>query len=155
MEYPNGRMSDGEIRLLCNRFFDAYQDHKIEEVADTIADNCVVWLGPFNKTVEREEWLKATIPSWGIHRHRTYNDRQIDTFDGGFVIRYSLNITYFSGETQLRHICIVGLCRAGKITRIDEYMDTQHIKGWTPPAPPSQDEQRRMAQEALTRENRT
>lgn len=127
------RMTESEIREVANRFFDAYQDQRIEEVADVISDDFVVWLGPFSKLSYREEWLKATVPSWKMHRRRTYNDRQIDVFDGGFVIRYSLNITDHAGNQTMRWICITALCRDGKIYRMDEYMDTKGIKNWQPP----------------------
>lgn len=36
-------MSDGEIRQLCNRFFDAYQDRRIDEYMD--AGKFPAWRG--------------------------------------------------------------------------------------------------------------
>jgi ketosteroid isomerase-like protein len=140
MEYPNGRMSDEDIRELCNRFFDAYQDRKLEELADTMSENCVIWQGPYNRIVSKQDLIKASPAGWALHRRRTYDERQINTFDGGFVIRYALNLIYHSGEKAMRWLCIVALCRDGKIYRVDEYMDTQHIKGWVPPPRQSDEE---------------
>ena len=124
------RMTDAELREVCNRFFDAYQDHKIEEVADVISDDFVVWMLPFDKTMEREPWLKATVPGWQSHRSRTYNDRQIETFDSGFVVRYTLNLTEHDGRKWHTRVCIVAQCRDGKITRMDEYIDPPRTKAF-------------------------
>ena len=62
--------------------------------------------------------------SYSGQRRRTYNDRIINTFDDGFVIQYSLNGVMHTGHKGALWICIVGRCSDGKITRIDEYMDS-------------------------------
>src|SRR5262249_60869195 len=58
------------------------------------------------------------------------DDRHIDVFEGGFVIRYTLSGVQHSGHRGALWICIVGLCRDGKITRIDEYMDSSKFAAW-------------------------
>ncbi len=123
-------MTHSQLRELCNRFFNAYQDQIIEDVADTISDDFVVWLAPFNKEVAREEWLASTIPGWARNRHRKYNDRKIDTFDGGWVARYTLNITEHSGRKSALQVCVVALCSDGKIYRMDEYIDPSKSPAW-------------------------
>jgi len=74
--------------------------------------------------------LSALPASYAMQRRRTYNDRIINTFDGGFVIRYTLHGVQHSGHSGALWICIVGLCRDGKITRIDEYMDSGKFDAW-------------------------
>ena len=74
-------------------------------------------------------------------RRRTYDDRTINTFDGGFVIQYTLHGVQHSGHRGALWICIVGLCRDGKITRIDEYMDSGKFAAWArAPAAGAQEE---------------
>jgi len=124
------RMTDGELFDLCNRFFDAYQDHRIEEVADVISDDFIVWMAPLQKEMGREEWLAATPAGWERQRSRIYNDRNIDTFDGGWVARYTLNITEHNGRKSALQVCIVAQCRDGKITRMDEYIDPAKSPAW-------------------------
>ena len=63
-------------------------------------------------------------------RRRTYNDRIVNTFHDGFVIQYSLNGVQHNGHRGALWICIVGRCRDGKITRIDEYMDSSKFAAW-------------------------
>ncbi len=123
-------MTDGEIRELCNRFFDAYQDRKIDELAEIYAPDCIVWHNVFGRDTTGAETLAALPKSYAGQRRRTYDDRTIHTFEGGFVIQYSLNGVQHNGHKGSLWICIVGLCKDGKITRIDEYMDSSKFAAW-------------------------
>ena len=46
------------------------------------------------------------------------------------MIQYSLNGVMHNGHKGALWICIVGRCRDGQITRIDEYMDTSKFAAW-------------------------
>lgn len=136
-------MTHAELRALCNRFFDAYQDQVIENVAAAISDDFEVWLAPYNKTVQREEWLQTTVPGWARNRSRKYNDRKIDTFEGGWVARYTLSITEHCGRKSSLQVCVIALCRNGKIYRMDEYIDPSKSPAWV-------ERQKQLAQEVTT-----
>ena len=45
------------------------------------------------------------------------------------MIQYTLNGVQHDGHRGALWICIVGRCRDGKITRIDEYMDSEQVRG--------------------------
>lgn len=126
-------MTDSEIRGLCNRFFDAYQNEWPDQVEKTLSKDCIIWQGPYDREVHRDDLLKALPNSYTKFRRKTYNDRQIDTFDGGFVIRYTLNLTENSGRKSALWVCIVAKCQDGLITRIDEYIDPQKYAGYVKP----------------------
>ena len=51
------------------------------------------------------------------------------------MIQYTLAGVQHSGHRGALWICIVGLCKDGKITRIDEYMDSSKFAAWAGPAP--------------------
>ncbi len=123
-------MTDGQLRELCERFFDAYEEHKIDEVMDTLADDFEVWLAPFDVIKQREEWLKSSVEGWTRQRRRIYTDRHIDTFDEGFLNRYTLCITEHNGRKSSLQVCVVALCRDGKIYRMDEYIDPSKSPAW-------------------------
>lgn len=124
-------MTDVEIRDLCNRFFDAYQDRRVDVLAQIYAPDCVVWHNVFGgREMSGQDNLAALPASYETQRRRTYNDRVINTFDGGFVIQYTLHGVQHSGHQGTLWICIVGLCSDGKITRIDEYMDSSTFPAW-------------------------
>ena len=53
-----------------------------------------------------------------------------NTFADGFVIQYTLNGTMETGHRGALWICIVARVRDGRITRIDEYMDTSKFATW-------------------------
>ena len=124
-------MTDGEIRELCNRFFDAYQDRRVDELADIYSSDCVVWHNVFGgREMSGKDNLAALPASYEGQRRRTYDDRIINTFEGGFVIQYTLHGVQHSGHKGALWICIVGLCSNGRITRIDEYMDSGKFPAW-------------------------
>jgi ketosteroid isomerase-like protein len=123
-------MTDGEIRDLCARFFDSYEQHRINDVAETLSDDFVVWLAPFDKTIAREEWLKSSVAGWNNTRRRLYIDRNVDTFDCGFLHRYTLHITEHSGRKSTLQVAVVAECRDGKITHMWEYIDPSKSPAW-------------------------
>ena len=122
-------MNEYEIRELCEAFFDAYE-HKRADVLDRLySDDCIIWHNVFGKDTTRDENLEAMRNDRG-QRRRTYNDRIINTFADGFVIQYSLNGVQHDGHRGSMPICIVGRVHDGRITRIDEYMDSSKFAAW-------------------------
>ncbi len=116
-------MTDTELRELCNRFFDAIERRDMAEIAASYEDGLEFWINIRGTAKSKEESLAATRDGYPLHRRRTYNDRRIDTFDGGFLMRYTLNITRHDGQTSAYWASVVALCRDDRIYRIDEYID--------------------------------
>ena len=127
------RMTDSEIRVLANRFFDAYQDRRPDELKDIYCDETIIWTNVFQKEMTGEENRAALPASYAKARRRTYDDRTINTFDEGFVIQYTLTGVHHTGHKGALQVCIVALCRNNKIVRIDEYMDTSKFRDWRGP----------------------
>jgi ketosteroid isomerase-like protein len=127
-------MTEGEIRELCNRFFDAYEAKDVEALDRIYAPGCVIWHNVFGRDTTRDDNLAAIRVDKG-QRRRTYNDRIINTFEDGFVIQYTLNGVQHSGHKGALWICIVGRCRDGQLTRVDEYMDSGKFAAWRGPKP--------------------
>lgn len=123
-------MTEYEIRELCERFFDAYQDRRADVLDELYSDDCIVWHNVFGRDTTRDENLAALPESYSGQRRRTYDDRTINTFHDGFVIQYTLHGVQHSGHKGALWICIVGKVRDGQITRIDEYMDTSKFPAW-------------------------
>ena len=126
-------MTDGEIRELCNAFFDAYQDRRVDILERVLADDCIIWHNVFGRETTKQDNLSKYYDSYRGQRRRTYNDRIINTFHDGFVIQYQLGGVQNSGHKGSLWICIVGKVRDGRITRIDEYMDTSKFAEWMGP----------------------
>lgn len=117
-------MTDGELRELCNRFFDAIERHDLDEIANIYAPGFTIWVNVTGTEKAKQESLQTL--DWGrsIHRRRTYDDRTINTFATGFVAQYSVNIVQHDGERRSLWACLVAQCKNGQITHIDEYLDS-------------------------------
>ena len=126
----SGTMTEGEIRELCNRFFDAYQDKRVDILDRVLADDCIIWHNVFGRETTKQDNLSKYHDSYRGQRRRTYDDRIIDVFHDGFVIRYQLRGVMEDGHHGSLWICIVGRVRDGQITRIDEYMDSSKFAAW-------------------------
>ena len=117
-------MTDGEIRALCHRFFDAIEQRDLVAVAGLYHDDLQFWFNATDKTSTKAENLAAMEAGNPRHRRRTYNDRIVHTFPGGFVMQYTLNITHHDGTQTALFPALVALVHDGKILRIDEYIDS-------------------------------
>ena len=122
-------MNEYEIREICEQFFDAYENKRDDILDKLYSDDCIIWHNVFGKDTTREDNIAGMRVDKG-QRRRTYNDRVINVFHDGFVIQYSLNGVMHTGHKGALWICIVGRVRDGKITRIDEYMDTSKFAAW-------------------------
>ena len=125
-----GPMTEGEIRELCETFFDAYQDRRVDILDRVLADGCIIWHNVFGRETTKDDNLSKFHESYRGQRRRTYDDRIVDVFHDGFVIRYQLRGVQTNGHTGSLWICIVGRVRDGQITRIDEYMDSGRFLAW-------------------------
>jgi ketosteroid isomerase-like protein len=123
-------VNEYEIRELCHTFFDAYENRRVDVLDRLYSDDCIIWHNVFGKETTRDENLAALPDGYKGQRRRTYNDRIVNTFHDGFVIQYTLNGVQHTGHRGALWICIVGRVRDGKITRIDEYMDSGKFSAW-------------------------
>jgi SnoaL-like domain len=117
-------MKDTELRELCTRFFDAVEQHDVEAVADIYAPGFRFWTNVTGQESSREANLQTLREGYALHRRRTYDDRIIDTFETGFLVRYSVNIVEHNGRQTSLWACIVAQCKDGRIAHIDEYLDS-------------------------------
>jgi len=117
-------MTEREIRALCHRFFDALEARDVKTIAELYDDGLAFWFNMTGKTSTKAENLAALAAGYARHRRRLYNDRIINVFEGGFVMQYTLNITRHDGEKLALFPCVVVQCRDGRITQIDEYIDS-------------------------------
>lgn len=123
-------MTDAELRALCNRFFDAYQNSRVDELDQhVLSKDCMIWTNVYGLK-HRDENLALLVESQKRHRRRVYNDRIINTFDSGFVIQYTLNVVEHSGRKFPLSVAIVAQCSNGRITRMDEYIDPSKSPAW-------------------------
>lgn len=127
-------MTDSEIRALCHRFFDALETQDFETVASLYRDDLAFWFNVTDKTSTKADNLAALTAGAKVHASRTYNERIVNTFSGGFVMQYTVNIVHHDGRTTALFPCVVAHCRDGQITAMDEYMDSGKFRRPRPQA---------------------
>jgi ketosteroid isomerase-like protein len=120
-------MTDGELRDLCNRFFDAVESGDVDAMAEMYHPDLKFWANVTAREMSKEENLKIVADGKAVHRRRTYDDRQIRTFKDGFLVQYSCNIVQHDGKRRSLSSCLIAQCKNGQIVRIDEYMDSSRF----------------------------
>src|SRR5262249_4925839 len=94
----NDRMRDTELRELCHRFFDALERLDLEAVGEMYAPGFTFWINLTGAESSRVANLETLREGYAILRRRTYDDRHVDTFETGFVARYSVNAVQHNGR---------------------------------------------------------
>ncbi len=117
-------MTDSELRALCHRFLDAIERQDFETVADVYHPELRFWVNLTGKELSRDESLSVLREGAGRHRRRTYDDRTINTFDTGFLARYTCTVVTHDGTRTALWACLVARCHEGRIVRMDEYLDS-------------------------------
>jgi hypothetical protein len=78
--------------------------------------------------ITREQSLATLRDGRAVLRRRTYDDRRIDTFETGFLARYSVSCVQHDGRRFSLSACVVAQCRKGQIAHIDEYLDSSKFR---------------------------
>src|SRR5262245_33136570 len=121
-------MTDTELRELCTRYFDAIERRDVAAVEEIYASDFTFWVNLTGAESSREQNLQTLRDGYALLRRRSYDDRAIDTFGTGFLVRYSVNVVQHDGRRASFPACIVAQCKAGQITRIEEYMDSSRFR---------------------------
>ena len=120
---------DTEHRRLCHALFDALEAGDVAGV-----DACYA---PGHDDVDQRHAARpsrarrTSRPSTraaGMHRRRLYNDRNINTFDDGFVVQYTTHVVAHNGTEVPLSACLVAEVRDGKISKLFEYLDTTQFR---------------------------
>ena len=119
---------DTEHRRLCHALFDALETGDVDGVAECYAPDMTMWINLSGETITREANLEAIDQGRGMHRRRLYNDRNINTFDDGFVVQYTTHVVAHNGTEVPLSACLVAEVRDGKIFKLFEYLDTTQFR---------------------------
>ena len=106
--------------------FDAIQRGDIEAVRAIYAPDAVIWHN--NDELEQTVDQNLAVLRWVCDNlaDRAYEDVRRIEHDGGFVQQHVLRFTK-DGERRGVPACIVATVADGRITRIDEYLDSAHV----------------------------
>jgi ketosteroid isomerase-like protein len=119
---------DTQHRKLCHQLLDAIERGDLDAVDSCYAPEMTMWFNVTGETTAREQNLDALTKGRDSQRRRLYNDRQIDTFDDGFLARYTCNVVLHDGSTVALWACLVANVRDGKIVKLSEYLDSSKFR---------------------------
>ena len=112
---------------VADRLFTAIEAGDIDAVRGLYAPDMVVWHN--NDGIEQPGEDNLRVLQWVIANlsERRYEVVRRTTIDGGFVQQHVLHGVAPSGDRIAMPACIVGLVADGRITRLDEYLDSAHL----------------------------
>ncbi|MEY2471241.1 MAG: hypothetical protein QOK28_570 [Actinomycetota bacterium] len=112
---------------LADRLFKAIEAGDTDAVRDLYAPDAVIWHN--NDGIEQTAEQNLRVLQWVVDnlRDRAYDDVRRHITPTGFVQQHVLRFTRADGTRQELPACIVVTCADGKITRLDEYLDSAHI----------------------------
>jgi ketosteroid isomerase-like protein len=121
---------------LAVRLFAAIEQGDVDAVAALYADDAVIWHNFDN--IEQSRELNLVVLAWMAHNVSglRYDDIRRQHFDGGFVQQHVLRGTTKAGADLEVPSCLVVHVDGGHITRVDEYLDTAHLRVLADPATP-------------------
>jgi uncharacterized protein len=112
---------------VAERLFTAIEAGDIEAVRDLYDPTVEVWHNTDRVVQGRDDNLK--VLAWVIHNlpDTHYTEVQRSATDDGFVQRHVLVTTNRAGRRVEVPACIVASVRDGRITRLDEYLDSAQV----------------------------
>ena len=120
--------NDTAMRRLCHTLFDAIEAGDLSAVADCYSDDLTMWFNATGEASSKEENLAALDAGKDVARRRLYNDRNINTFDDGFVVQYTTHVVTHGGRQLALNACLVAEVHDTKIVKMFEYLDTSKIR---------------------------
>lgn len=123
-----------EYAKLLDRIVAAAEAGDPTDIFDVYAPDAVIWHNHdlVETTVERNAKLLSKMGEWVADRR--YTERRIHTFPGGAVQQHVLRGTRRSTgeEVALHACCVITVDDEGKITRLDEYIDSAQAAALAP-----------------------
>jgi len=115
-----------DVLVLAERFFRAIERGDVEEIRTLYAPNACIWHNHDSKEQTVEENLK--VLGWMTRnvRNRRYEVRRRLPLPGGFLQQHVLHGEAAGGRFAMP-ACIVVEVRDGRITRLEEYLDSAQI----------------------------
>ena len=116
-----------DIDAVADALFAAIEAGDIDAVADLYDPAVEVWHNTDGVTQDRAANLRTL--RWVIDNltDRSYDDVRRRVTPEGFVQQHVLRVATASGRRAEVPACLVATVADGRITRIDEYLDSAHV----------------------------
>lgn len=104
--------------------FGAIENGDVERVRSIYAPGAVIWHNFDGVEQNVDDNLRVLGWMTSTFKVRSYDDVRRKEWDDGFVQQHLLRLTKQDGTVVELPACIVATVADGKITRIDEYLDS-------------------------------
>ena len=121
---------DWQTLELCDRFFDSIEQRDYETLERCYAPEAVIWHSHDCLYQPRADNLAMLKRGMETLQKTRFKDRRVRVFEGGFVQQHTIYVTRDDGFVGHMEVCFVAYVRDGRITRIDEYMDSSKFYEW-------------------------
>jgi len=123
----NTDVSESSALEVAERFFAAIDAGDVSAIYDTYAPDAVIWHNFDDVEQTRDENVRML--GWAVKHlgNMRYTDVRRTATDSGFAQQHVLRATNTNGvEIEVPAALFVSV-RDGKITRLDEYIDSRHV----------------------------
>lgn len=116
-----------EPLVVAERLFAAIEAGDIDAVRDLYAESAEIWHNTDGRAQSREENLRTL--RWVVRSldGLRYDDVRRDVTPSGFVQRHVLRASGPEGTAIEIPACIVATVHRGRVTHLDEYLDSAHV----------------------------
>jgi ketosteroid isomerase-like protein len=117
-------MTETEVLAFARRFIAAIQAGDAEAMRDCYAPDAKIWhnIDHVEQTVDQNvkslNWFVRNLPD------RLYTVQRLEALKDGFLQQHVLSATLPDGTAWKMSACVVVRMTDGKITRLDEYIDS-------------------------------
>lgn len=117
-------MTPTETLDFAKRFVTALQGNDPDVVRPFYAPDAQIWHNTDNIVQTVDENVK--VMKWMMHNlpDRHYRVTRLEALSDGFLQQHVLEATLPDGKPWTLHACVIIKITDGKITRLDEYMDS-------------------------------
>ena len=117
---------------LADELINAIQRGDVDAVRNVYAPDCIIWHN--NDGLEQSVEDNLTVLRWVVRNVRDlrYEEIRRQRTDTGFVQQHVLRGTAPNGQPLNIRACLVCTVRDGRITRLNEYLDTAHLTALLP-----------------------
>lgn len=129
--FESAAMTESEILDLADRFMSAIQAGDVDAVRACYAPDAVIWHNNdgVDQTVDQNlkvlSWIGRKLP------HRHYRVLVREALKDGFLQQHVLEATLPDGMAWAMPACVVVRMKDGRVTRLDEYLDSAHSAALT------------------------
>lgn len=118
---------EANMLALCERFLDAIVRGDIDTVREIYAPDCVIWHNNADAAETVDENLRTLEAVPKIVRRFRYEDVVRRATADGFIEQHVVRGTTPSGEELRIPAVLICTVADGRITRLDEYLDSAHL----------------------------